>query len=164
VNRDAEGKSGEAAPEEAGPHGITLAAHASISAEIAEGAAPLQAVLARHEIAESAWNEATIHWLKRIGDETLERRESARLPLVYSEAFSKAQDALKPLPPMTASEYATLVAAIQAEGAVDRPLAARGLSTADYLRLSRHWAGVLARDPAHARAYFETLESLQPKG
>lgn len=144
------------------PHGVTLFDHAQISAELAEGDRPLARVLDAHRLTEAQWNEATLYWMKRMGDDVLSHGENARIPLVYSDAFSKAQDALKPLPPMDVDGYAALVAAIQAAGSPAQPLAVRSLSTADYLRLSRHFAKVMATDPAEASRFFERLQALQP--
>jgi hypothetical protein len=100
--------------------------------------------------------------MKRIGDDVLEHGQDARVPHVYSDAFSKAQDALKPVPEMDAATYAKLVVDVQIAGGPEQPLALRGLSTADYLRLSRHWARVLSTDPGQAAVFAEVYERLQP--
>lgn len=144
------------------PHGVTLFDHAQIAAEVAEGDKPLRAVLEAHNLSETAWNETTMYWMTRMGDDVRDHAEKARIPVVYSDAFAKAQDALKPLPPMDIEGYATLVAAIQRAGSPARPLAARSLSVPDYLRLSRHFAKTMAQDPNQAQRYFDTLESFAP--
>jgi hypothetical protein len=141
---------------------VTLFDHAQISAELAEGDKGIAAVLDAHALEESQWNEATLYWMKRIGDDTLAHRERARVPLVYSEAFCQAQDALKPLPMMDTDGYAALVAAIQEMGSPAQPLAVRGLSTADYQRLSRQFAKTMASNPIEARRFFDRLQALQP--
>ncbi|MEZ4300985.1 MAG: hypothetical protein R3B70_38980 [Polyangiaceae bacterium] len=142
------------------PHGITLFDHAQIAAEIAEGDRSTAEVLAARGLTEAQWNESTIHWTTRMGDDVRENGQHARIPLVYSDAFGDAQDALKPLPPMDARTYAKLVVDIQREEGPERPLAARNLSNADYLRLSRHFARVLSTDPDQAAAYFEVYTDL----
>jgi hypothetical protein len=119
-------------------------------------------LLEAHQLTESEWNEATLYWMKRMGDDTMKHAEHATIPIVYSDAFSKAQDALKPLPAMDIEGYAALVAAIQTAGSPAAPLAVRGLSNADYLRLSRHFAGAMAADPMLARQFFDLLQALQP--
>ncbi len=141
------------------PHGITLFDHAQIAAELAEGDRTLEAVLDARQLTESQWNESTLYWMQRMGDDVLANAEHARIPIVYSDAFSQAQDARKPLPPMTVEQYAELVAAVQAEADPAQPLAARSLSNADYLRLSRHFAKAMAADPALSQRYFERLEA-----
>jgi len=146
------------------PHGITLFNHAQIAAEIAEGARPEAAVLRDHDLDEARWNESTLYWMARMGRDARDNGRNARLPHLYSDAFSKAQDALKPVPQMDAASYAKLVVDIQRAGGPAEPLAVRGLSTADYLRLSRHWARVLSTDPAEAKMFFETYQRLQPSG
>jgi hypothetical protein len=150
------------AAERGAPHGVTLFDHARISAELAEGDRTLEAVLEANRLTEAQWNEATLYWMKRMGDDALDHGERARIPLVYSEAFSKAQDALKPLPPMNVEGYAELVAAALATGSAADALAPRNLSNADYLRLSRHFAQVLASDPVQAKRYFDRLKELAP--
>lgn len=142
------------------PHGITLLDHAQIAAEIAEGDRPTAEVLHARGLTEAQWNESTIYWMTRLGDDVREHGQDARIPHVYSDAFSKAQDAIKPVPSMDAASYAQLVVDIQLAGGPAQPLAARGLSTADYLRLSRHWASVLSSEPAQAKLYFEVYEAL----
>ena len=148
--------------ERGAPHGVTLFDHAQISAELAEGDRPLATILEAHQLTEAQWNEATLYWMQRMGDDVMDHQERARIPIVYSDAFSKAQDALKPVPEMDVDGYAALVAAVQAAGSPAPPLAARALSTADYLRLSRHFAKLMASDPAQAKRFFESLQALQP--
>jgi hypothetical protein len=151
---------GGKATEHGAPHGITLFDHAQIAAELAEGDQTLKAVLDAHELTESQWNESTLYWMQRMGDDVLANAERARIPIVYSDAFSQAQDAKKPLPPLDVEQYAELVAAVQAEGDPARPLAVRSLSNADYLRLSRHFAKAMAADAALSQRYFERLQAL----
>lgn len=144
------------------PHGITLFDHAQVSAEIAEGDRSLEAVLEAHNLTEAEWNTSTMYWMSRLGDDVRDHGQDARIPHVYSDAFGKAQDALKPVPPMDAASYAQLVVDVQRAGGPAEPLAVRGLSVADYLRLSRHWARVLAADPEQSRIFFEVYQALQP--
>lgn len=146
--------------QEGAPHGITLFDHAQIAAEVAEGDRSAGEVLAARDLTEAQWNESTLHWMTKMGDDVRENGQHARIPLVYSDAFGQAQDALKPLPPMDAATYAALVVDIQREEGPERPLAARNLSTADYLRLSRHFARVLSTDPEQASAYFAAYTAL----
>jgi hypothetical protein len=110
---------------------------------------------------ESQWSEATSFWMKRMGNDVRVYGQHAKVAIVYSDAFSKAQDALKPPPPMDAESYAALVVDIQKAGSPATPLAARGLSTADYLRLARHIAKRLASDPLESQAFARTYERLQ---
>lgn len=149
--------------QEGAPHGITLFDHAQISAQIAEGDRPLLVILEARGLTEAQWNESTLYWMKRIGDDVLQHGKDARVPTVYSDAFGKAQDALKPAPEMDAATYAKLVVDIQIAGEPTQPLALRCLSSADYLRLSRRWARVLSSDPAQAKTFFEVYERLQPE-
>jgi len=147
---------------EIGPHGVTLPAFARISAELAEGDRPTAVVLEAHGLDEARWNESTMYWMKRLGDDALEHGEHATLAHLYSEAFARAQSALRPLPPMAVEEYAAIVAEIQSTGSPALPLAQRALSSADYIRLSRHFAEKMAADPDAAKRFFDHLQTLQP--
>ncbi|WP_437641876.1 hypothetical protein [Sorangium sp. So ce854] len=160
MSQDQEG-GGAGSAQGGAPHGITLFDHAELSAQIAEGDRPLPAILEARGLTEAQWNESTMYWMKRIGDDVLEHGKDARVPHVYSDAFSKAQDALKPAPSMDAASYAKLVVDIQVAGSPDEPLAVRGLSTADYLRLSRRWARVLSSEPEQSRIFVEVYQALQ---
>ncbi|WP_437305810.1 hypothetical protein [Sorangium sp. So ce388] len=153
-----------ATAQEGAPHGITLFDHAEIAAQLAEGDRPLAVLLEARGLTESQWNEASIFWMTRMGDDVRKHAQDARIPHVYSDAFSKAQDALKPPPSMDAASYAKLVVDIQAAGGPAQPLAVRGLSLADYLRLSRHMARVLSTDAAQAKVFFEMYQRLQSAG
>lgn len=142
-------------------HGLTLKAHAEIAAELAEGTTAPSDVLAKHELDEAKWNEATTQWMKYLAADVQARGAEARAPLVYSEAFAEAQGQLAEPPEVTAEEYATLVAEIMAAGDPSGPLAQRGWSNADYIRLSRSMATKLAHDgDAHER-YSQRLFHLQ---
>lgn len=157
-----EGPAGSGGAPAGAPHGITLFDHAEIAAEIAEGSRPLAQVIAARNLTEQQWNESTLHWMTRMGDDVRANAENARVPVVYSDAFSKAQDALKATVSMDVTAYAKLVADIQLAGGPATPLAARGLSLADYLRLSRHFARVMSADPAESKRFFEALQAAQP--
>ncbi len=146
----------------AAPHGITLFDHAQIAAEIAEGDRPTSTVLEAHRLTETQWNESTMHWMTRMGDDAREHGENARVAVVYSDAFGAAQGTLKPLPPTDAASWAKLTVDIQIAGDPAQPLAVRGISTADYLRLARHWARVLSSDADESATFFEAYQALQP--
>jgi hypothetical protein len=146
------------------PHGITLIVHARVAALIAEGEDPLLRVLEKEKITEAQWNESTSYWMMRMADDVMKNGSEARMPIVYSDVFSRTQDSLKPLPPMTPEEWGALTVDIQQAEGPAKPLATRNLSMADYLRLSRHWARTLSSDPAQQKRFFATYESLQPKG
>lgn len=146
----------------AAPHGITLFDHAQIAAEIAEGDQPITDVLSARGLSEEQWNESTVHWMQRMADDVLAHGENARIPIVYSDAFGSAQGALRPVAAMSPEAWAKLTVDIQRAGSTAAPLAARGLSQADYLRLARHFAALLSSDEAASAAFFRTYQSLQP--
>ena len=144
------------------PHGITLIDHAKISALVAEGDRPVAKVLEACKITDNQWSDSTTYWMTRMGDDVAKSGVDAKIPIVYSDAFGKAQDAIKPLPEMSPEEWATLTVEIQTIGNPARPLATRNLSQADFLRLARHWARTLSSDPAQNKRFFATYVSLQP--
>jgi hypothetical protein len=158
---DADG-GGSSTTQRGAPHGVTLFDHAQIAAEVAEGDRPMTSVLEARGLTEAHWNESTIYWMTRIGDDVRERGEDAKIPHLYSDAFAKAQAELKAVPPLDAASYAKLVVDIQIAGSPAQPLAIRGLSTADYLRLSRHWAQLLSADAEQSRIFFEVYQALWP--
>jgi hypothetical protein len=124
----------------------------------------MTSVLEARGLTEAHWNESTIYWMTRIGDDVRERGEDAKIPHLYSDAFAKAQAELKAVPSLDAASYAKLVVDIQIAGSPAQPLAIRGLSTADYLRLSRHWAQLLSADAEQSRIFFEAYQALWPSG
>jgi len=145
------------------PHGISMERHAEVSAFIAEGDAPLAKVLERFGIPEDHWNASTAYWMHAMADDAMKNGVQCRVPMLYSDAFAKAQDSIKPAPAMTPEEWATLTVEIQQVGNPAQPLARRNLSTADYIRSARHWAKTLSSDPAQNKRFFATYESLQPR-
>lgn len=142
------------------PHGLTLFDHAQISAAIAEGDRTMTMILEARGITEEQWLEATRYWMAKMGDDVQKNGQHAKVPIVYADAFGEAQDALRPVVEMDAASYAALVVAVQNAGGPDLPLAQRGLSSADYLRLSRRWAKVLSSDSEQSHAFFEAYQAL----
>jgi hypothetical protein len=144
----------------AAPHGVTLFDHATIAAEIAEQREPIGKILARHGLSESAWNDSTAYWMQRILQDTVAHQERARTPIVYSQAFSDAQDALAPVKAMTPAAYAELVVEMQEAAGSARPLERRGLSSADFQRLVRHFARLLGANPDESKQFGDRFAEL----
>lgn len=134
---------------------LSLDEFALISAEISEGDRTRDAVLAAHELSAGAWRAASERWSYAIAADD-------DLADAYAEAFVRAQDQQKPLPAMTPEEWAGLVVEVAAGGR--QALLRRGLSAADQLRLSRHWARALGGDKALAARYHEAFYAAQRKG
>lgn len=125
-------------------------AYAEISAELAEGDRPVADVLRERGLTDAQWSDATAFWTRRMAEDA--RTGEPRIALEFSDAFARAQDARRPLVPLSVEEWARLRSDIDADG-VAPSLAARGLRLADYSRLVRHWAKALASSPELARAY-----------
>ncbi len=126
------------------PRGINLFTFARISAGAAEGDRPLAELLANESLTDAQWTDVTLFWARRMGEDA--RNEEPRVALAFSDAFAKAQDALKPVVVLSPEAWDALVLAI--EDAPDGParvLAERGLGLADFSRLTRHWARALAQ-------------------
>ncbi len=135
------------------PHGVDLFRYATASADIAEGDRSVAEVLAAHALSLEQWTEVSVYWAQRMSDEP-------RVLMTFSDAFTKAQDAKRPLPALTVEEWAALGREILVAGSSTEALSARGLSAADHMRLVRHWARLLASDPDLARAYEAALDDL----
>ena len=137
---------------------IDLETYAKISADIAEGDVPYDRVLLRHRVDDAAWNEATLHWNRTMGESAA---VDPALAIRFSELFAAAQDAKKPLAPLDVLGWADLVSDVEAIG-LARALAKRQLSNADYFRLVRHWAKALGRDAELNRAYLDRRDAGSP--
>ncbi|MFO0759566.1 MAG: hypothetical protein U0359_23945 [Byssovorax sp.] len=131
------------APADAGDT-LSLPEIAAITAAIAEGDRPAEAVLAERGLTLARWRDIST----RVAYLLAEDEAAAD---AYAEAYCRAQDALKPAPDLTPEQWAELGAEVAAEGAA--ALARRSLRQADWMRLSRRWAATLARDRALAARY-----------
>jgi hypothetical protein len=126
------------------PSGIDLFAFARISAAAAEGDRPLAEILAKESLTDTHWTEVTLFWARRMGEDA--RNAEPRVALAFSDAFARAQDALKPVIVLAPEAWDALVLAIDdAPDGPARVLAERGLGMADFSRLTRHWARALAQ-------------------
>lgn len=150
----------QATAQRGAPGGVTLFDHAEISAALAEGDRTEAEILEARGLGAETWQEASLFWMTRMGDDVRDHGEKARMPIVYSDAFSAAQDALRPVPPMDAEGYAALTVEVQRAGGPAEPLARRGLSQADFMRLARHFARVLSSDPAQNKLFVEAFERM----
>jgi hypothetical protein len=134
--------------------------HARISARIAERDRAMKDVLAAEGVDETEWNDATMYWMNLLAEDARTKGPEAQLAIQYSDAFARAQDAIRPVPDMTPEDWAGLTAEILAAGGPARPLAARNLSTADYIRLARHWARRLSGDPSENKRFAGAFDAL----
>ncbi len=128
------------------PHGVHLIAYATICADIAEGDRPQGVILAAHGLTDAQWTEVVVFWSRRMADDAEDRGPDAKVALVFSDAFAQAQDRKKAPTPLTVEDWAALTEEMSRSEAPERCLAARRMSTADYLRSSRYWAQALATD------------------
>jgi hypothetical protein len=129
----------------------TLEQFAAIAAELAEGDRMASDVLKAHGLSEKGWRELSEQYHCVITADALASDEP-RLAEDHAASFARAQEALKPAPEMTPEGWAELVVQI-GSGNAEAALASRSLSSADYLRLSRHWAKTLGQDRAAAQRY-----------
>ena len=130
---------------------VTLEQFAAIAAELAEADRPARDVLVAHGLSEEAWRELRDHHHRAVIADALASDEPG-MAEAYATAFARTQDALKPVPDLTPEAWAELVVQCGAHGAEDA-VAALGFSSADYLRLCRHWAKKLGQDRAAAQRY-----------
>ena len=140
---------------------LDLDTFARIQAESTEGKAPLDQILARHDVTEETWTSAqgTI-----VGALAAEAMGDGPTPLgdAYADALARARDAIAPVPELTPEAWAEIAAAFATKGS--EALAARGLSPSDYLRLTRRWAAILAREPAIAERYAKAHAAVSRAG
>lgn len=147
------------------PHGIDLFSYAAVSADLAEGDRAVADVLRERALTDAQWTEVSLFWARRMGEDARDGGGACRVAIAFSDAFARAQDQKRPLPPLEVEEWAALVHEIEVTGATGPALIARGLSQADHARLVRHWARTIAtqrdvadrytaarRDDARARA------------
>lgn len=119
-------------------------------------------MLESFRVTDAQWNDSSGYWMNKLAEDAQKNGADARLPIVYSNAFSEAQDAAAPVTPMTPEDWAQLTVEAQVEGGPGQPIARRNLSLADYLRLVRHWAKRLSSDPDEQNRFFQRYLALQP--
>jgi hypothetical protein len=136
------------------PHNITLERYASVCAAIAEGDRPLGEVLAAAALGAAAWRDVSEHYTRILAADAM--NGDGALAEAYAVAFARAQDAIRPAPELSPEEWAELTVAVSGPGGA-AVLAARGLSPADHLRLSRAWARRLAAERTTAKRYHEAF-------
>ncbi len=130
----------------------TIPEIASIAAAIAEGDRPAEAVLTERGLTLPRWRDISTRAAYLLAED--EAAADA-----YAEAYCRAQDALRPVPDLTPEQWAELCMEMAADG--PEALARRSLRHADWLRLSRRWAGALARERSLAARYEKRLFALE---
>ena len=97
--------------------------YAEVSAEIAEGTQRLAHILAARQLSEEQWNEISIRWLQRMGDDVKEHGENATLPMVFSNAFAAAQASGLPpkVVPWSPIWMVSAIAAVTMKAATGKP-------------------------------------------
>lgn len=143
---------------------LSLDDFASISAAIAEGDRSVDEILRGRDLTLGEWDAISAHHHQRIALDAMEN-DPPTLAETYAAAFTRAQDALKPVPKLTPEEWAAVSHEVASKG--EDALAGRGLRRPDFLRLSRHWAAEVAKSPPLARRVFAAsyaLEKKRPKG
>jgi hypothetical protein len=141
--------------------GSPLERFAEIEARLAEKRERAEAILARVGLDAEAWSAVRDAFAAAFAREAF---ASGEAPLAdrYAALFVTAQDAIAPVPDLTPEAWAELVHAASG-GGLDASLAERGLTRADYARLSRHWAARLGKEPPAARQYAEAFYAAAKK-
>jgi hypothetical protein len=130
---------------------------------MAEGDRSLADVLRANALTEEQWSDATRYWSARMADDARESAELSvppRVVLDFSEAFAKAQDALRPLPVLDPRGWAALKRDVDERGP-GKALADRQLRLADYSRLVRYWAKRIANDPVARAAVDDEMDAFE---
>lgn len=132
---------------------VSLEQFATISAALAEGTEPQSSVLARHGVTDALWLAAQVHWNRVFFEEAEAGAHDATD--AYARAFAAAQDALKAVPVLSVEAWAELTLDVAHEGG--DALARRALTTADHMRLSRHWSSLLASDRQLSKQFAQAV-------
>lgn len=152
-------KAGEPVPRDP-IDGIDLPTFAKISAELAEGDPPREAILRAVGFDELRWTFVEQGWMLRVATAAL--RGDPSLAHELNEQYVAAQDSLGPVEPTHALDrYAFLVA--HAEKGVPLPpvLKAEGLGLAGFARLQRAWTKRLVADEALASTFRGWVEQVK---
>ncbi len=149
---------------------LTIEAYAQVMAELASApdagqpraaAAARDEILARHGLAEAAWEAVDGHWQAALSAPL--DPDDDEIPAVisdYAAAYEAAQRALAP--PISVEQLALVTRLLQASGDVRAALAKVGVSFADYVRGTEHWSRQFAGDPDLERRFHEVLRSGDP--
>lgn len=141
---------------------VSLVDYATICAAICEGDRTSTEVLAQRGLDDRTWASVSLAWMRRMAEDVQSNGEKAKLPMLYADAFGRAQASHKAVVAMSVEDWARLTVDIMSEGAPGPALLARKLSSADYLRLARHFATLLSTDSVAARQFETTFAALQP--
>lgn len=141
----------------AAPMGIPLRTYAEVRAHLAEGGRTLGEVLAALSVERGAFDVAEVVWQRAFAEESLEGGDA--IAEAFATAFAATQDELRAVPELSPEAWAEL-SHEQARGDGVASLSARGLTPADYARLGRHWARILARGGATTDRYFTAFYAL----
>jgi hypothetical protein len=128
------------------PIALDLQLFATISAELAEATRPVDEVLACFDLDEAAWSAMSQRFGEAMARDAGSAVNAGAVAIAFSVAFAAHQDRLAALPVLTVEQWAALQADVDAYDAPVVALAAHRLSLADYFRLVRHWATLLASD------------------
>jgi len=142
-------------------HGLTIEEYAVLSARLAEGM-PRADLLAERGLSEDQWNAATFAWMNAMAADVRANGVEATLPQTFSDAFTVAQSALRPIPELTPEEWATLQYRAETSDR-EQAFAERGLRLADYLRLVRHWSSALANDENLADRWRHAFDAVRSR-
>ena len=127
--------------------GFDLNAYARVAAQLADGAEPRSAVLAKARLDESRWLEIEKTWLLRVAISALQQDTS--LLCEHGAAMAAAEAALTPAePPISLDDHAALVAQIEAGRDPSEVAAGAKMSLGEFTRAHRSWAARFAADPA----------------
>ena len=145
---------------------VDLEAYAQIMAELAasapmggdpDAAAKREAILAKHGLDEASWNDIDGAWQERLSAALDEDDEDGVSPLfaTYVAAYEAAQHTHGAL--ISVEQLARVTRLLQASGDLRAALAKVGVTMAEYVRGTAHWARRFASEPDVARRFEEAL-------
>ena len=135
---------------------LDVEGYARLMAELAAAGASRGEVLARHGLDEARWEAIDARWQEALS-EAIDVEDEGVPPILsaYAAAYEAAQRSLGA--PISIEQFARVTRLLSANGDLQAALARAGVTMAEYVRGSEHWARRLAEDPELERRFDEAL-------
>ena len=141
------------------PQAFDVETYASVTAALADGRRPREAILRDQGLDEESWAALDQFWQDRLST-SLEEEVDGVPPLMaaYALAFERAQATLHEAEPILPIErFAEATREIQRRGDPVAALKHVGVTLAQFLRANEHWTRRMIEDPDLLRRYRSRL-------
>jgi hypothetical protein len=138
--------------------GDSIEEYAQVMAELASAGDARRQILACHGLDEDRWEAIDANWQAQLSKAMEQESDADGVPEIlsrYTTAYAAAQRSIAP--PISLDQFAMVTRLLDTSDDVRASLAKVGVTFADYVRGSEHWARQLAGDPALARHFHEVL-------